>query len=147
MEFINQDVTTVDVGIVAHGVNCQRVMGSGVALAIRNRWPEVYDSYRKNLAGEQVLGTAQFVQIDQLLYVANCYTQLNYGRTGGPYADLYAIKRSLDATFAFAARKQLPVFMPRIGCGLGGLRWDEVESVIVELEGKYPSVTVTICDI
>jgi len=144
MEYVNQDVTTVDVGIVAHGVNCQRVMGSGVALAIRKTWPIVFEQYVHN---PPVLGSTQFVQIDDLLWVANCYTQTSYGRAGGPYADLVSVESSLDATFAFATEKHLPVYMPRIGCGLGGLKWPDVEQIIEKLEEKYPHVTVTICDI
>jgi len=144
MDIINQDITTVDVGIVAHGVNCQRVMGSGVALAIRKMWPKAFEQYVYN---DPILGATQFVQIDELLWVANCYTQTSYGRAGGPYADLVSVESSLDATFAFAAEKHLPLFMPRIGCGLGGLQWDDVRLVIERLEEKYPHVAVTICDI
>lgn len=144
MEYANQDVTNVDVGIVAHGVNCQRVMGSGVALAIRNRWPIVFEKYVYN---PPVLGSAQFVEIDELLWVANCYTQTSYGRANGPYADVDSVRSSLDATFVFASKKQLPIFMPRIGCGLGGLKWTDVEPIIEQLEAKYPLVSVTICDI
>lgn len=144
MNIINQDITSVDVGIVAHGVNCQRVMGSGVALAIRKAWPIAFEQYVHN---EPVLGSTQFVQIDDLLWVANCYTQTSYGRTGGPYADLDSVRSSLSAAFVFATEKHLPLFLPRIGCGLGGLKWDDVRDVIEELEEKFPHVDVTICDI
>lgn len=34
-------------GILVHGCNCKGVMGSGVAAAIRNRWPDVYKAYRE----------------------------------------------------------------------------------------------------
>lgn len=149
MEFINQDVTNVDVGIVAHGVNCQRVMGSGVAKAIKERWPAVYDAYMNNPYGKgvELIGTAQIVKIDQLLYVANCYTQVHYGRDNKQYASLDAVRFSLTRVFEFATEKHLPLYLPRIGCGLGGLQWDDVRQIIEELEEKYPLVSVTICDI
>lgn len=149
MDIINQDITTVDVGIVAHGVNCQRVMGSGVALAIRNRWPEVYEAYMNDPYGRgvQLIGRAQIVKVDDLLYVANCYTQVNFGRDGAQYASLDAIRFSLTDVMRVATDKHLPLYLPRIGCGLGGLKWDNVRAVIEGLEEEFPLVAVTVCDI
>jgi len=144
MKFVFKDVTTVNEGIVAHGVNCQRVMGSGVALAIRNKWPTVFYEYQKN---EPVLGSTQFVEISPVLFIANCYTQFTFGRSGQPYATLDALYSSLHEVFKFASAIRLPVYMPRIGCGLGGLKWDEVKGEIERLEQQFPSVDVTICDI
>lgn len=45
--YIVMDITTATRGIVVHGVNCQGVMGSGVALAIRTKWPQIFESYKK----------------------------------------------------------------------------------------------------
>ena len=42
MKYIVQDITTVEPpGIIAHGVNCQNIMGSGVAKALFQKWPLV----------------------------------------------------------------------------------------------------------
>lgn len=35
-----------DVDIIAHQVNCQGVMGSGVALQVRKLFPDVFDGYK-----------------------------------------------------------------------------------------------------
>jgi O-acetyl-ADP-ribose deacetylase (regulator of RNase III) len=149
MEYITQDITSVDVGIVAHGVNCQRAMGSGVAKAIKQRWPAIYEAYMNDPHGKgiELLGRAQIVEIDELLYVANCYTQLYYGGDGKKYANIDAVRTSLTEVMRFATEKNLPVFLPRIGCGLGGLKWNDVEAVIATLEEEFPLVQVTICDI
>ena len=53
MDFIQKDITTERHGLIIHGVNCQGVMGSGVALAIRNKWPVVYDEYKKHRQGSR----------------------------------------------------------------------------------------------
>lgn len=145
MKFLFKDVTTIDEGIIAHGVNCQRVMGSGVAKSIRDKWPVVFYQYEKN---KPALGTTHFVEITPVLFVANCYTQDNFGRDScKQYASLYAIRSSLSEVFNFAAVMDFPLYMPRIGCGLGGLIWDDVQPIIEELEQQYQGVEVTICDI
>jgi O-acetyl-ADP-ribose deacetylase (regulator of RNase III) len=144
MKFAHKDVTTVDEGIVAHGVNCQRVMGSGVALAIRNKWPVVYYEYAKN---PPVLGTTQFVEITPVLFVANCYTQDTFGRERKQYASIDAVRTSLSEVFNFASVLDFPIYMPRIGCGLGGLKWEDVRPVVEELEQQYQGVDVLVCDL
>jgi O-acetyl-ADP-ribose deacetylase (regulator of RNase III) len=88
MKIIKQDVTKLDHGVIAHGCNCQGVMGSGVARALRDRWPEIFEPYY-NLCvtgqfSSQLLGKMSIVHINEFpeLYVANCLTQHTYGHSG-----------------------------------------------------------------
>lgn len=158
INYIQKDVTTVERGIVAHGCNCQGVMGSGVALAIRRKWPTAYDGYVRlcqefkatnSFPLHELLGLAHFVTVVPYdLVVANLFTQVNYGRTGQRYADLEAIATSLDQVFRMAHTTNLPIYMPRIGCGLGGLDWDtEVKLVVEKLAGQYSDIELNICDL
>ena len=41
------DLLTAPQKCIAHQVNCQGVMGSGVAKAIRNEYPKVYKEYKE----------------------------------------------------------------------------------------------------
>ena len=45
--FVKQDLTTSDADYICHQVNCQGKMNSGVAKAIRERWPVVFEQYMK----------------------------------------------------------------------------------------------------
>lgn len=97
---ISGDVTAPIKGIIGHGVNCQGVMGSGVALAIRNKFPKAYAEYLALCARkkpEDLLGTTQLVQITDDLYVANMFTQLNFGGDGKVYASLDAVRTACVA--------------------------------------------------
>ena len=146
IEYIEKSVIDVETGIVAHGVNCQGKMGSGVAGAIREKWPIVYESYKKQ--GEVILGGCQLVTINDSLHVANCYTQKFYGYDGNKYADPNAIGRSMEVVGMFADMYDLPVFMPKIGCGLGGLDWGEDVLPIMEYIAEiYKEVTFYVCDL
>jgi O-acetyl-ADP-ribose deacetylase (regulator of RNase III) len=144
IKYRNMDITTVETGIVAHGVNCQKVMGSGVAKAIREKWPEAYRQY---ITHPSVLGEVCWAKIETGLWVANCHTQVNYGRDGKRYADPEAIRYSLSQVLAWADQKELPVYMPKIGCGLGGLSWnDDVWPILHKLVDKYKN-RVIVCEI
>jgi len=55
--------------IIVHQVNCQGVMGSGVAKAIRDKYPQAYQAYRSMQESYTVksslLGQAQIVSTNE----------------------------------------------------------------------------------
>lgn len=154
--YLQKDISTVERGVVAQGVNTQAVMGSGVAKVLRYKYPTIFNpyavmcsAYKTNPAN--LLGQVCFVDVglevipNTELIIANCFTQEFYGRDGKAYADAEAVKTSLDTAMGLAAGMALPLFMPKIGCGLGGLSWEsEVEPVVQKLADKYGMV-VHVC--
>ena len=149
MKYVNQDITSVTSGIICHGVNCQGVMGSGVAKAIRNKWPDVYKAYKQQPTGGDMLGVCHTicVQDEPELIVANCYTQEYYGKDGRVYASIKAIEDSLSYAFFIASTFELTLHSPKIGCGLGGLRWyNKVDGVYEKLIKRFAHKDVVIYD-
>jgi O-acetyl-ADP-ribose deacetylase (regulator of RNase III) len=169
IEYIKKDITETTVGIIAHGVNCQGAMGSGVALAIMTKWPIIRESYMRIAPGKQNLGNVDFVDVDPFgllpkrydpersasgivdplgrdLVVANCFTQEFYGSGGRKYADPDAVAKCLDNVYAYADVFCLPVVMPQIGCGLAGLYWEaDLVPIINQCDERYSRVDTTIC--
>lgn len=60
--------------VICHQVNCCGVMGAGLAKQIRDKWPVVFDEYKK-ICGADKLGNSQTVQVAPQLYVANLFGQ------------------------------------------------------------------------
>jgi len=151
IEYIKKDITTVETGVILHGCNCSgKAYGSGVAGAIRRKWPHAYESYIENGSGEQLLGTTEFlINSDNIgLIIANGYTQVNYGSDGKRYADLDAIRKCVLAATEYAQAFELSLYMPMIGCGLGGLSWeDEVKPIVKKISFMISDVNIYICDI
>lgn len=145
---IQKDITSVDCGVVAHGVNCQLKMGSGVALAVRKKWPIVYELYMASPCGAKMLGTAHIINIRPAfddLFVVNCYTQNFYGYSGGKYADVDAVEESLTSVFDIAEEYGLDVYLPEIGGGLGGLNFaHDVFPIIQDLAFTH-NINTYIC--
>ena len=77
------DITTVDFGVIVHQVNCQGVMGSGVAKAIRDKWPQVFTSYYSKyqkfcIEGKSLLGEIDVCPINEHLFVVNLFGQEDF---------------------------------------------------------------------
>jgi O-acetyl-ADP-ribose deacetylase (regulator of RNase III) len=141
-------------GILVHGVNCQGQMNSGIARDIRAKYPVAYTEYASLCAPQishntqnTLLGTTQFVPIvENELYVANCFTQEFYGRSGKRYASPEAITACMRLVASTAENLALPIYMPIIGCGLGGLSWAlDVMPLMVHISDDYPFVPITVC--
>jgi O-acetyl-ADP-ribose deacetylase (regulator of RNase III) len=140
MEFINGNITDITFGFVCHQVNCQGVMGAGVALAIRKKWPVVYNEYIIAHTKYQLwLGNTIFVNVTPTLCVANLCGQDRYGRTG-VYTNYEALHRAIhyvSETRTAAVEKvsmQIPVYFPNgMGCRLAGGDWN----VVIQIIGKY----------
>ena len=151
IKYETRDITRVTKGIIAQGVNCQGVMGSGVAKALRNTFGEVvYNTYEFQCTSIQnkrdLLGEVNICSVNKDLVIANCFTQEYYGRGKKKYADVVAIEDALETVFSIAKTTEVPIYLPKIGCGLGGLNWnEEVLPILNKLICTSPSISVTVC--
>lgn len=147
MKFKDVNVTEIEEGLIGHGVNRIPVMGAGIAYAIAQHWPLVYRHYRAQIDPVPELGSVDLVVVDEDLIIANCYTQESTGSLPGkPAADMTAVKMCVGKLFSLAKAYNLPLYMPRIGCGLGGLDWNYVEKIILKAE-KAHGFECTIIDL
>lgn len=145
--YITKDITTVTMGVIAHGVNCQGAMGSGVARALYEKWPIVKAQYLTKPTGKAMLGICDLVRVsdNDQLFVCNCYTQLFYGKNGR-FADPKSIDNSLWKAYEYADYYHLPLYMPKIGAGLGGLDWEkEVEPIVIHADTIWSRVNTYVC--
>jgi O-acetyl-ADP-ribose deacetylase (regulator of RNase III) len=134
MKIINQDILEIEEGIICHQVNCQGVMGSGLALAIKNKWPQVYEDYSLVVqcykkTSVSLLGHVDISGINENLYVANLFGQDNYGK--GLQTNYVALSIALTKVYLRACSLNTRVYIPyKIGCGLGGGDWKRVTDII-----------------
>ena len=86
------DLLDSGANFICHQVNCQGVMGSGVAKQIKEQFPNVYEQY-KTVASSEMLGHIQPIQINEIQYVCNFFAQDNYGYNGKQYTNLEALRQ------------------------------------------------------
>lgn len=156
MNILKQNILDVTTGIIAHGVNCQRTMGSGIAKAIRDKWPQVYDAYALAPIGDvEMLGQVRFVTVnprrDSPLCVANCYTQFYYGQVkpyrGDCHADYEAIASCYRRLFEVSTDRSEVIHSVIIGSGLAGGNRDKILGIMDSIYVEYPLAKLSVYEL
>lgn len=131
-----------DAKFICHQVNCQGVMGSGVAKQVREKWPIVYRAYKELCDAnsgkrEGLLSRTQWVLAKNDVVVINIFAQLSYGRDGAKYTDLESLRVAFEGIAAHVGTHD-PIAMPyRIGCGLGGADWGKVMDMLTDIFSEH----------
>lgn len=133
---------------LAQGVNCEGLMGAGIAVVFRTRFPKMYEEYKalcnefrdvlpgllhtydtwsvegffKNINGEDTIPPVIF----------NMFSQKLPGKNG----DYALVKTSaLLMRFEAESRHLSKVGLPWIGCGIAGLERHNVEHIFRRILG------------
>ena len=151
---IYDDITKSNADYICHQVNCQGVMGSGVAKAIRDKWPQVYEEYKKFFedtrnrllsyytlkippidVSQHILGQIQKIEVDphNAKYVINMFAQEWYGYDGVRYTSYDAFWECLHHIKETARPKSTIAFPYKIGCERGGANWNIISTMIEEV--------------
>lgn len=144
---------------ICHQVNCQGRMNSGVAKAIREKWPIVFERYKErydyaldmalndkisnSTVSSYLLGTVQFVPLYESYWndtkhqhVINMFAQNYYGYDGDLYTSYDAFWRCLKTISTTAPKGSTIAFPKNIGCCRGGANWKVISTMIEEVLGK-----------
>ena len=129
--------------IIGHQVNCQGVMGSGVAKQIKAKHPMVFNQYLLSLKSLdsriEALGTVHYAGGRGGKIIANMFGQYTYGYDGNQYTKLNHLESCLfDLRKQAEANGKLSVALPYLlGSDRGGADWKEVEQLILSAFDGY----------
>lgn len=121
------DMFTTDAEAIGHGVNTQGLMGAGVAVLVRDKFPRTYLSYAEACQWSNLSPGGVHLTRENGIFVFNMATQ----QRPGAYAQLYLVEMAsriaVDRAFELDIDR---IAIPQIGCGIGGLMWNQVELVL-----------------
>jgi O-acetyl-ADP-ribose deacetylase (regulator of RNase III) len=155
--------------IITHICNDVGGWGKGFVLAISNKWKNPEAEYRNWFNSKELnptdtvqferlewydrysnekefkLGNVQFIKADNDTWIANMIAQtgIKPNKDGEPPIRYTFVRECLARVKEFAKRHNASIHMPRIGCGLAGGEWSEIEPIIKhELIAHEIDVTV-----
>ena len=141
VEFITGDLFVNRHGAeaLAQGCNCRGSMGAGIAVGFRDRYPRMYEEYRRRCKAkprEFNVGDVFFWKEEGLPPAFNLGTQEDYWRGR---ATCQTIEMALLAMKRRATEEGITsIAIPRIGAGYGGLSWKKVRAIIDSVFGSWP---------
>lgn len=124
--------------------------GAGFSGAVAKKWPAVRDNYRmwwRKNQGHLKLGEIQEVMVQSDIRVINMIAQKGIVSDENPAPiDYEALNECLNKAGVLISREKGAAHMPRIGCGLAGGTWEEVEPLVIEQLCKR-GINVTVYDL
>jgi O-acetyl-ADP-ribose deacetylase (regulator of RNase III) len=116
---------------LAHGCNCKGSMGAGIAVSFKERYPAMYEEYRRRCKAtprEFNPGDVFLWKEEGKPWVFNLATQDDYWRSRATYEN---VEKCLSRMKHIADQEGVStIAIPRIGAGYGGLSWNKVKPII-----------------
>lgn len=143
--FIHDDLLNSNAEYICHQVNCRGKMNSGVAKAIRERWPIVYTTYWETyIQGKHLLGSILTVDLNDYAprtwpnspVIINMFAQEGYGYDGKRYTSYDAFWSCLGRIREVAPKGSKIAFPYKIGSDRGGANWDVIYAMVAAVLGS-----------
>lgn len=133
IKYTSENIFSVNTEAIINTVNTVGVMGKGLALEFKKRYPSNYDSYYKACKNNDVkIGKMFITQRSQELnpkYIINFPTKVHWKNP----SKLEWIESGLEDLVKFIKYKNIKsIAIPQLGCANGGLSWNVVKLVIEE---------------
>ena len=130
IEFTTGDIHEADTECLVNTVNCVGIMGLGIALEFKKRYPDNFKFYAEACKREEVQPGQMFVYDAEPpplfgpRYIINFPTKRHWRSE----ARMEYIESGLVSLVEVIKAKNIrSIAIPSLGCGLGGLDWEEVK--------------------
>lgn len=165
VKYFDGDLLDANVDFIFHQVNCEGIMGAGIAKMIKAKWPKVfneYKSYVNNSYHDKDLYKVMRYEGDYLMvditeyahtkasHVVNVFGQINISERDGRCTKydlvLNALERFCAMNFGLFQKdktldKKIILGFPyKFGCGLARGDWRIMEPLILSAFEKYADI-------
>ena len=140
IEYVAGDLLKANTEALVNSVNSVGVMGRGVALEFKRRFPENFKAYKEACDWGEVQPGRMFVfETGELIpsYIVNFPTKRHWRGN----SRLEDIRAGLAALVVEVEQREIrSIALPPLGCGLGGLDWQQVKRLIHVAFSALPDV-------
>ena len=137
------DLLRADADALVNAVNTVGVMGKGIALQFKQAYPGMFNSYKAACdAGEVQVGRMHVVELGEAVkpkWIINFPTKRHWRQP----SRIEDVEAGLTALVEEVRRLGITsIALPALGCGLGGLAWEDVRPRIEAAFADLPEVRV-----
>lgn len=134
-----------DTEALVNTVNCVGIMGRGIALQFKKKFPQNYAAYEKACNEKSIVPRKVFVhETDNLMnpkFIINFPTKRHW-RNPCRLEDIEAgLKDLVDVINKYHIQS---IALPPLGCGLGGLSWNSVRTLIENSLGELSDIYIVL---
>ena len=135
IEYIEGDIFESPAQVIVNTVNTVGVMGKGVALSFKQRYPQMFEKYKLACEKHQLtIGKLMlFYEADHWLLMFP--TKENWRN---PSKLEYIEKGLMKFVQTYAEKNITSIAFPRLGCGNGELNWADVKPIMERYLKKLP---------
>jgi len=125
--------------VITNTINCVGVMGKGLALAYKNKFPEMYNDYKQKCNEGQVKAGQPYLWENDQVQVLNFPTKRHW-KQASLLEDVEEGLKYLASNYSDMGISSIA--LPPLGCGLGGLNWADVKNLINKYLGSIEDLDV-----
>ncbi len=137
--YTSGDLLASEAQALVNAVNCEGVMGKGIAYQFKQKFPINYDSYKLLCNNYQFNIGDIYINKENGKFIINFPTKDRW-RKKSEYSFIEEGLKELRKKIIDLNIKSIAV--PPLGCGNGGLIWDKVESLIKIYLSDLDEVTI-----
>lgn len=130
---------------IVNTVNCVGVMGKGIALQFKQRWPKNFREYEAASKRKEIKPGKMFIydlgEWEKPRYIINFPTKVHWrGNSKLEYID----KGLRDLVKQVKRLGIKSISLPPLGCGNGGLDWGDVRELVLAAFKDQPDISVNL---
>jgi len=147
IENVSGNIFDSNADAIVNAVNCVGVMGKGLALQFKKRFPNNFKIYKESCTNQNLRPGNVLIydqgELGKPRFIINFPTKDHWKQP----SEIGYIDSGLES-LADATRKHniSSIAIPALGCGLGGLKWGDVRPRIVDALSPIMDLTVYIYD-
>lgn len=145
IEYKSGDLLSSGAEAIVNTVNCVGVMGRGIALQFKKRFPDNFKAYAVACKRGEVIPGKMFVYASEGFlnprYIINFPTKRHW-RGASTIEDIDS--GLIDLARVLKEKNIKSIAVPPLGCGLGGLNWTDVKNSIEKALASLTDVRIDI---
>lgn len=137
LTFVNGNLFNSNCNVLVNATNKVGIMGGGIALAFKKMFPKMYKEY-KNICDNNTTNKYYNIFCDKRIdnnkqHIIICFHTKYHPSNDSDLNDIdCGLEKLSNDILTIPGLKELSYAFPALGCGLGGLNWQDVKNLFVK---------------